>query len=171
MANQQAAVLARFLSNVGKYSVLAGIGGSILQTSLFTGARVASNGVLVLICTCMECCWWCGLYAVRHADLAVDGGERAVMYDRLQVCLMHFACHLMLLQGLSRHTIPCQGVVDKPVEEGTHFRIPWLQTPNIMDIRCVCCTLHACSTYTVRIRPRNISSVTGTKGACLVTHA
>lgn len=43
MANQQAAALARILSNVGKYSVLAGIGGSILQTSLFTGALIASN--------------------------------------------------------------------------------------------------------------------------------
>ena len=32
--------------------------------------------------------------------------------------------------------------------EGTHFRIPWLQTPHIFD---------------VRIRPRNISSATGTK--------
>lgn len=35
---------------------------------------------------------------------------------------------------LGGHSRP-QGVVDKAVEEGTHFRIPWLQTPNIMDIR------------------------------------
>ena len=56
---------------------------------------------------------------------AVDGGERAVMYDRIR------------------------GVLDEPVGEGTHFRLPWLQTPNIMDIRT---------------RPRTISSVTGTKG-------
>lgn len=56
---------------------------------------------------------------------AVDGGERAVMYDRIQ------------------------GVLDDPVGEGTHFRVPWFQTPNVMDIRT---------------RPRSISSVTGTKG-------
>lgn len=61
---------------------------------------------------------------------AVDGGERAVMYDRIQ------------------------GVLEEPIGEGMHVRIPWFQTPNIMDIRT---------------RPRSISSVTGTKGeeACL----
>ncbi|CAL5220644.1 g2688 [Coccomyxa viridis] len=59
----------------------------------------------------------------------VDGGERAVMYDRIR------------------------GVLDQPVGEGTHFRVPWLQTPNIMDIRT---------------RPRTISSVTGTKDLQMV---
>lgn len=57
---------------------------------------------------------------------AVDGGERAVMYDRIQ------------------------GILTEPIGEGTHFKVPWLQTPHVMDIRT---------------RPRNISSVTGTKGA------
>ena len=38
--------------------------------------------------------------------------------------------------------------------EGTHFRIPWLQTPHTFD---------------VRIRPRNISSNTGTKDLQVVT--
>lgn len=38
--------------------------------------------------------------------------------------------------------------------EGTHFRIPWLQTPHLFD---------------VRIRPRNISSNTGTKDLQVVT--
>lgn len=42
-----------------------------------------------------------------------------------------------------------QGVLESPVGEGTHFRVPWFQSPNIMDIRT---------------RPRSISSVTGTKG-------
>lgn len=55
----------------------------------------------------------------------MDGGERAVMYDRIR------------------------GVLDKAVGEGTHFRVPWLQSPNVMDIRT---------------RPRSIASVTGTKG-------
>lgn len=41
------------------------------------------------------------------------------------------------------------GVLETPVSEGTHFRVPYLQTPNVMDIRT---------------RPRSISSVTGTKG-------
>ena len=40
------------------------------------------------------------------------------------------------------------GVLPEPVGEGTHFRVPWLQTPHVMD---------------VRTRPRTISSVTGTQ--------
>ncbi|KAK9904864.1 hypothetical protein WJX75_004202 [Coccomyxa subellipsoidea] len=59
----------------------------------------------------------------------VDGGERAVIYDRIR------------------------GVLDEPVGEGTHFRVPWLQSPNVMDIRT---------------RPRTISSVTGTKDLQMV---
>lgn len=46
-----------------------------------------------------------------------------------------------------------QGILDKPVSEGTHVRIPWFQTPNLMDIRT---------------RPRSISSVTGTKDLQMV---
>lgn len=46
-----------------------------------------------------------------------------------------------------------QGVLEKPIGEGTHFRVPWFQTPNIMDIRT---------------RPRSISSVTGTKDLQMV---
>merc|ERR1719453_268048 len=60
----------------------------------------------------------------------VDGGYRAIMFNRLQ--------------GVQR------GVIG----EGTHFRIPWLQTPHLFD---------------VRIRPRNISSNTGTKDLQVVT--
>ena len=43
------------------------------------------------------------------------------------------------------------GVLPEPVDEGTHLRVPWFQTPHVMDIRT---------------RPRTISSVTGTNGAC-----
>lgn len=46
-----------------------------------------------------------------------------------------------------------QGVLETPVGEGTHFRVPWFQTPNVMDIRT---------------RPRSISSVTGTKDLQMV---
>ena len=60
----------------------------------------------------------------------VDGGFRAIMFDRLR--------------GIQ------QGVIG----EGTHFRVPWLQTPHLFD---------------VRIRPRNISSNTGTKDLQVVT--
>merc|ERR1719231_1747687 len=60
----------------------------------------------------------------------VDGGYRAVIFDRLQ--------------GVRR------GVSG----EGTHFLVPGLQYPHIFD---------------VRIRPRNISSATGTKDLQIVT--
>ncbi|EFJ50867.1 prohibitin [Volvox carteri f. nagariensis] len=59
----------------------------------------------------------------------VDGGERAIIFDRFR------------------------GVLPEPVGEGTHFRIPWVQQPNVMDIRT---------------RPRSISSVTGTKDLQMV---
>ncbi|KAK9800781.1 hypothetical protein WJX73_002039 [Symbiochloris irregularis] len=96
MSQQQvAAQVANLLGKVGRWSVFLGIGGSVLQTSLYT----------------------------------VDGGERAVMYDRIQ------------------------GVLPVPIGEGTHFRVPWLQSPNVMDIRT---------------RPRTISSVTGTKDLQMV---
>ncbi|MFS7954271.1 putative prohibitin, Band 7 domain, Band 7/SPFH domain superfamily [Helianthus anomalus] len=41
----------------------------------------------------------------------VDGGERAVLFDRFR------------------------GVIDATAGEGTHFLIPWLQKPYIFDIR------------------------------------
>lgn len=59
----------------------------------------------------------------------VDGGERAVIFDRFR------------------------GVLPEAVGEGTHFRIPWVQTPHNMEIRT---------------RPRTISSVTGTKDLQMV---
>lgn len=59
----------------------------------------------------------------------VDGGERAIVFDRFR------------------------GVLEEPVGEGTHVRIPWVQTPFVMDIKT---------------RPRSISSVTGTKDLQMV---
>ncbi|OMH80714.1 Prohibitin-1 [Zancudomyces culisetae] len=47
-----------------------------------------------------------------------------------------------------------QGVKDKVISEGTHFLIPWLQKPIIYD---------------VRIRPRNISTTTGSKDMQMVS--
>ena len=60
----------------------------------------------------------------------VDGGERAVMFDQLQ-----------------------GGVLPKCYEEGTHFLIPFVQRPIIMDIRT---------------KPREIPSITGTKDLQMV---
>ncbi|KAK8594243.1 hypothetical protein V6N13_126052 [Hibiscus sabdariffa] len=59
----------------------------------------------------------------------VDGGERAVIFDRLR------------------------GVLDKTVEEGTHFLVQWLQKPFIYDIR---------------MKPHMFSSISGTKDLHIV---
>lgn len=67
--------------------------------------------------------------AVNASLYTVDGGQRAVLMDRLR------------------------GVLDVPVGEGTHFLIPFLQTPNIFDIRT---------------KPHTFSSVSGTKDLQMV---
>lgn len=55
----------------------------------------------------------------------VDGGHRAVKYSRVF------------------------GVQKEVFNEGTHFVIPWVETPIIYDVRA---------------KPRNVASLTGTKG-------
>ncbi|XVF60106.1 hypothetical protein PTKIN_Ptkin08bG0017100 [Pterospermum kingtungense] len=49
--------------------------------------------------------------AINSSMYTVDGGQRAVIFDRLR------------------------GVLDKTTDEGTHFLIPWLQKAFIYDIR------------------------------------
>ncbi|GFH10365.1 prohibitin [Haematococcus lacustris] len=70
-----------------------------------------------------------GASVLQTSLYTVDGGERAVMFDRFR------------------------GVLNETSGEGTHFRIPWVQTPTIMDIRT---------------RAKTISSVTGTKDLQMV---
>jgi len=59
----------------------------------------------------------------------VDGGHRAIKYSRLD------------------------GVKKEIFAEGTHFRLPWLETPIVFDIRA---------------KPRSIASLTGTKDLQMV---
>mmetsp|Transcript_38182 Transcript_38182/g.96646 ORF Transcript_38182/g.96646 Transcript_38182/m.96646 type:complete len:282 (-) Transcript_38182:505-1350(-) len=70
-----------------------------------------------------------GASIIQTALFNVDGGERAVIFDRFR------------------------GVLPETVGEGTHFRIPLIQDPYIMDIRT---------------RAKTISSVTGTKDLQMV---
>ena len=58
----------------------------------------------------------------------MDGGHRAIKFSRIS------------------------GVSEVIYGEGTHFRIPWLETPIVYDVRA---------------RPRNIASLTGSKGRLL----
>ena len=52
-----------------------------------------------------------GVSLLQASLYNVDGGSRAVMFDRLS------------------------GVKKRVMGEGTHFRIPWLQEPHIFDVR------------------------------------
>ena len=71
-----------------------------------------------------------GAFTVNSCLYDVDGGERAVMFDTLR-----------------------GGILPNVIGEGTHFVIPVIQRPVIMD---------------VRTRPREIPSVTGTKDLQMV---
>ncbi|KAJ3202883.1 Prohibitin-1, subunit of the prohibitin complex (Phb1p-Phb2p) [Entophlyctis luteolus] len=67
---------------------------------------------------------------VQYSMYNVEGGQRAVLFDRLR------------------------GVLPDTVSEGTHFLVPWLQKAIIFD---------------VRTRPRNISTMTGSKDMQMVS--
>ncbi|CAG8444952.1 812_t:CDS:2 [Funneliformis caledonium] len=60
----------------------------------------------------------------QYSIYDVQGGHRAVIFDRIK------------------------GVKERPVGEGTHFLVPWLQRAVLYD---------------VRTKPRNISTTTGSK--------
>jgi len=71
-----------------------------------------------------------GAITINTCLYNVDGGERAVMFDTLR-----------------------GGILPTVIGEGTHFQIPVIQRPVIMD---------------VRTRPREIPSITGTKDLQMV---
>ncbi|KAG6857156.1 Prohibitin-2, subunit of the prohibitin complex (Phb1p-Phb2p) [Tephrocybe sp. NHM501043] len=70
-----------------------------------------------------------GGFALNASLFNVDGGHRAIKYTRLH------------------------GVKQDIYNEGTHFNIPWFETPVIFDIRA---------------KPRNVASLTGTKDLQMV---
>ncbi|KAL2112762.1 hypothetical protein VUR80DRAFT_6483 [Thermomyces stellatus] len=70
-----------------------------------------------------------GLLLFQNALFNVDGGHRAIKYRRTS------------------------GVSKEIYNEGTHFVIPWLETPIIYDVRA---------------KPRNVASLTGTKDLQMV---
>lgn len=70
-----------------------------------------------------------GLWVANNALFNVDGGHRAIKYTRLG------------------------GVKKEIYSEGTHFNVPWFETP---------------ITYDVRAKPRNVASLTGTKDLQMV---
>ncbi|KAI4172169.1 MAG: hypothetical protein Q9188_003574 [Gyalolechia gomerana] len=70
-----------------------------------------------------------GYLVVNNALFNVDGGHRAIKYTRIG------------------------GVQKEIYNEGTHFNIPWFETP---------------IQYDVRAKPRNVASLTGTKDLQMV---
>ncbi|KAG6989794.1 prohibitin [Physcia stellaris] len=70
-----------------------------------------------------------GAVLLSNSLFNVDGGHRAIKYTRIG------------------------GVGKEIYSEGTHFRIPWFETP---------------ITYDVRAKPRNVASLTGTKDLQMV---
>lgn len=70
-----------------------------------------------------------GALFVNSALFNVDGGHRAIVYSRLG------------------------GISSKIYHEGTHFVIPWIETPIVFDVRA---------------KPRNVASLTGTKDLQMV---
>ncbi|KAF5208156.1 Prohibitin, partial [Thalictrum thalictroides] len=74
-----------------------------------------------------------GSTAVNSSLYTVDGGERAVLFDRFH------------------------GVLDETVGEGTHILIPFVQKPHIYDIRS------KPHTFSSQSKPHTFSSQSGTK--------
>ncbi|CUS24863.1 LAQU0S21e00144g1_1 [Lachancea quebecensis] len=70
-----------------------------------------------------------GAFLLNASLFNVDGGHRAIIYSRLN------------------------GVQSRIFAEGTHFAIPWFETPIVYDVRA---------------KPRNVASLTGTKDLQMV---
>ncbi|RVX72434.1 Prohibitin-2 [Exophiala mesophila] len=87
------------------------------------GGGAAGRGVLALVALGV------GGVVLSNSIFNVDGGHRAIKYTRLS------------------------GVKADIYNEGTHFRLPWFETP--ID-------------YDVRAKPRNVASLTGTKDLQMV---
>ncbi len=74
MANPEAAaVLISTLNRVIRYAVGLGVTASVLQTSLYTGERRSGPDRARVMVPQKDCC-----------PSAVDGGERAVIFDRFR---------------------------------------------------------------------------------------
>ena len=87
----------------------------------------------------------------------VDAGQRAVLFDKFRGCVLVCLGPTHVIHAFFQVRYPFlpfpPSVQQKVIGEGTHFRIPWVQVPIIMDIRS---------------RPRIINSSTGTKDLQMV---
>jgi prohibitin 2 len=104
-----------------------------------------------------------GLYGASHSLFNVEGGHRAVVFNRLvgikdtvRACNGLAAVHALITA--SRRASWCGGVAatrlrlgsraSQVYEEGTHLMLPWFDRPIIYDVRA---------------KPVNIQSTSGSK--------
>lgn len=91
---------------------------------------------------------------VNNALFNVDGGHRAIKYTRISGVRPEIYNEGLSLLGLVNFAQKLSSqVLTSRVALGTHFRIPWFETP--ID-------------YDVRAKPRNVASLTGTKDLQMV---
>jgi prohibitin 2 len=91
-----------------------------------------------------------GYMLVNHGMFNVEGGHRAILYSRLggeqHPARFQVPPRAPTLSTDGNH---CSGIQDNVLGEGTHFKIPWLHRPYIFNVRST---------------PRNIKSLTGSRG-------
>jgi prohibitin 2 len=119
--------------------IFLGITGYALSTALF-------NGELILFDASM----W--VLMINGYRVAVDGGHRAIKYSRLsgvkkEIYNEGIGCYSFAFQTMHALIFPFYSF------QGTHLKIPWIETPVIYDVRA---------------KPRNVASLTGTKDLQMV---
>ncbi|KAF8195450.1 band 7 family-domain-containing protein [Pholiota molesta] len=100
-----------------------------LRTASGNGGRLPPGGKGLFAGSGLLIALVAGGFALNASLFNVDGGHRAIKYSRLH------------------------GIKDEIYNEGTHFVVPWFESPIIFDIRA---------------KPRNIASLTGTKDLQMV---
>jgi prohibitin 1 len=106
--------MAQLFNRLGSLGLGIALAGGIASSALYNGTPdffVEVPEDFSTISSKTHCCLQLKLLFNIIYSIAVDGGHRAVIYDRFQ------------------------GVRNYVVGEGTHFIIPWVQKPIIYDVR------------------------------------
>lgn len=97
----------KILGRLGQIGIGLAVAGGVAQSALYNGKlHHCRNLHAMLVCRSLS-----SVRTSLTARVSVDGGQRAVIFDRFS------------------------GVKPDVSGEGTHFLIPWVQRPIIFDIR------------------------------------